>query len=605
MKADPKRIKNLAESLAALLEREQRANQESIASLLDAVETLRSKTADRRLHYLTAQLKTLRERTDLLTEMARHEFLAKIDQEANELAKDASGGRVARVLMAAVGNKAHSYNAFCETLLDSLIEVTGGERGFVLFYLPESTEAEVVAARNFQTRNLSLEEYDFSRTLLREVLQRDRPLFLEDASQDSTYSREASVIKFDIKSIIASPLRKEGRVVGALYLENNSQPCAFGERDPQLLEIVAEFMVFYLHHAHLLPATFERDSRVFLDPSRASKEIIGRDPKVLSLLEVVNRIADSPATVLVEGETGTGKELVARALHYQSARRDRPFVAISCAAIPDNLLESELFGHEKGAFTGASERYIGRIEQGDGGTIFLDEISELAYPLQAKLLRFLQSSEFDRLGGSKTIRVDVRVVAATSKDLKAMMAAGSFQEALYYRLNVIPVLMPALRERKQDIPFLITHFLAKFSAIYGKQIRMEREASDLLTECDFPGNVRELENLIHRLVALASDDVIPIGDLPAEILQRRAERVSLQKDSLYHLLETPPADLEELRHRKQEIRKALADQERVLVERVIEEAGGNLTLAASRLGLHRITLHKLLKRTSNVPSKSE
>ena len=603
MRADPKRVKNLAESLAALLEREQRANQELISSLLDAVETLRSETADRRLHYLSAQLKALRERADLLTEMARRDFLAKIDQEADELAQDAGDGSVARVLMAAVSNKPHSYTDFCETLLDSLIEVTGAERGFVLFYLPESTEAEVVAARNFQTRNLSLEEYDFSRTLLREVLQRDRSLFLEDASQDPTYSREASVIKFEIKSIIASPLRQEGRAIGALYLENNSHPCAFDERDPRILEIVAEFMVFYLHHSHLLPATFERDSRVFLDASRASKEIVGRDPKVLSLLEVVNRIADSPATVLVEGETGTGKELVARALHYQSARRERPFVAISCAAIPDNLLESELFGHEKGAFTGATERYIGRIEQGDGGTIFLDEVSELAYPLQAKLLRFLQSNEFNRLGGRQTVHVDSRVVAATSKDLKAMMAAGRFQEALYYRLNVIPVVMPALRERKQDIPLLITHFLAKFSAIYGKQIRMEREASDLLTECDFPGNVRELENLIHRLVALASDDVIPIGDLPAEILQMRGERVSLQKDSLYHLLETPPADLEELRHRKQEIRKALAEQERVLVERVIDEAGGNLTLAASRLGLHLITLHKLLKRTGKAPAK--
>jgi Nif-specific regulatory protein len=596
MKADTKRIKNLAESLAALLEREQHANQASISSLLDAVETLRSETADRRLLYLTAQLKTLRERVDLLTEMARRDFLAKIGREADELAQDASDGRVARVLIAAVSNKTHSYTDFCETLLDSLIEVTGAERGFVLFYLPESTEAEVVAARNFQTRNLSLEEYDFSRTLLREVLQRDRPLFLEDASQDSTYSREASVIKFEIKSIIAAPLRQEGRAIGALYLENNSHPCAFDERDPQILEVVAEFMVFYLHHAHLLPATFERDSRVFLDASRASKEIVGRDPKVLSLLEVVNRIADSPATVLVEGETGTGKELVARALHYQSARRDRPFVAINCAAIPDNLLESELFGHEKGAFTGAAGRYIGRIEQGDGGTVFLDEVSELAYPLQAKLLRFLQSNEFDRLGGSRTIRVDVRVVAATSKDLKALTQAGKFQEALFYRLNVIPVRIPALRERKGDISLLIDFFLHKFSGVYGKPVRMEREVRERLKEYGFPGNVRELENLIHRLVALATGDAIRIGDLPVEILQTRAARVSLQTDPLAGILDAPLADFEELRLRKQQIRRVLADQELALVERAIQEADGNLTLAATRLGVHRITLHKMLRR---------
>jgi transcriptional regulator with GAF, ATPase, and Fis domain len=604
MKANPNRIEGLAGTLSALLDREQQASRETISSLIELVKMLQGDTADRRFKRIAAELKRLQDRFDLLAQMARADFLPKIKTEAAKLARDAGESRAASVVTSLIDHSLPSLNAFCDLLLDRLIDVTGAERGFILFYVPESTEADVISARNFQTRNLSLEEYDFSRTLLREVFQLGESLLLEDASSNAAYSREISVIKFSLKSVVTSPLKQESRTVGALYLENNTVPCAFDESDAQLLERIARFAVSYLHHARLLPVSLDRDSRVFLDSSKAASGIIGRDPKILSLLELIKRLADSPATVLIEGESGAGKELVARALHYQSARRDRPFVAISCAAIPDNLLESELFGHEKGAFTGATERYIGRIEQGDGGTIFLDEVSELAYPLQAKLLRFLQSNEFNRLGGRQTVHVDSRVVAATSKDLKAMMAAGRFQEALYYRLNVIPVLMPALRERKQDIPLLITHFLAKFSAIYGKQIRMEREASGLLTECDFPGNVRELENLIHRLVALASDDVIPIGDLPAEILQMRAERVSLQKDSLYHLLETPPSDLEELRHRKQEIRKALAEQERVLVERVIEEAGGNLTLAASRLGRHRITLHKLLKRTGKVLAKS-
>ena len=604
MKANPNRIEGLAGTLSALLDREQQASRETISSLIELVKMLQGDTADRRFKRIAAELKRLQDRFDLLAQMARADFLPKIKTEAAKLARDAGESRAASVVTSLIDHSLPSLNAFCDLLLDRLIDVTGAERGFILFYVPESTEADVISARNFQTRNLSLEEYDFSRTLLREVFQLGESLLLEDASSNAAYSREISVIKFSLKSVVTSPLKQESRTVGALYLENNTVPCAFDESDARLLERIARFAVSYLHHARLLPVSLDRDSRVFLDSSKAASGIIGRDPKILSLLELIKRLADSPATVLIEGESGAGKELVARALHYQSARRDRPFVAISCAAIPDNLLESELFGHEKGAFTGATERFIGRIEQGDGGTIFLDEVSELAYPLQAKLLRFLQSNEFNRLGGRQTVHVDSRVVAATSKDLKAMMAAGRFQEALYYRLNVIPVLMPALRERKQDIPLLITHFLAKFSAIYGKQIRMEREASDLLTECDFPGNVRELENLIHRLVALASDDVIPIGDLPAEILQMRAERVSLQRDSLYHLFEAPPSDLEELRHRKQEIRKALAEQERVLVERVIEEAGGNLTLAASRLGRHRITLHKLLKRTGKVLAKS-
>jgi len=494
---------------------------------------------------------------------------------------------------------AASLNGFCETLLDSLIDATGAERGFVLFYVPESTEAEVVAARNFQTRNLSLEEYDFSRTLLRDVLQRGRSVFLEDASEDPSYSGEVSVIKFELKSIVAAPLKQEGRTIGALYLENNSRPSAFDRRDPDLLQIIAEFAVFYLRHAHLLPAMFERESRVFLDETKASKEIIGSDPKILALLETVQRLADSPATVLIEGESGTGKELVARALHYQSARRDRPFIAINCAAIPDNLLESELFGHEKGAFTGASGRYVGRIEQGDGGTIFLDEVSELAYPLQAKLLRFLQSSEFDRLGGSKTIRVDVRVVAATSKDLKALTEAGKFQEGLYYRLNVVPVRMPALRERKSDIPLLIDFFLDKFSRVYRRRVQIGREARDLLGDYSFLGNVRELENLIHRLVAL-TDGEVRIGDLPPEILKTITHRVSLEQDPFYLLLHTQAADLADVRRRRKELKRALAGQERQVIDRAIEETGGNLTEAAARLGMHRITLHKILKKTKEI-----
>ena len=596
MKARADRIKNLSEAFASLLDRESRSNSEIVSSLLESLSTLQGDTGDRRLQLMVGQLKRLKAGFDLLAEMGRRDFLAKIRRDAEELAAGLADGRTAAIMTALIEIHAPSLNLFCESLLDRLIEATGAERGFVLFYLPESTEADVIAARNFQTTNLSLEEYDFSRTLLREVLRRDTPLLLEDVSSDPVFSIEASVVKFQLKSVLAAPLKQGDRTVGAIYVENNARPCAFANDDPGLIESLSRFAVFYLSHARLLPVAFEPHNRIFLDASRASKEIVGRDPKILSLLDVVNRIADSPATVLVEGETGTGKELVARALHYQSARRDRPFVAINCAAIPDNLLESELFGHEKGAFTGATGRYIGRVEQGDGGTVFLDEVSELAYPLQAKLLRFLQSSEFDRLGGSGPIQVDVRVVAATSKDLKALTEAGKFQEALFYRLNVIPVRMPALRERNGDIPLLIDFFLDKFSSVYCKPVRMERNAYEWLKECSFPGNVRELENLIHRLVALAPDDLIRIGDLPEEILQTRSERVGLQRDPLHRIFETPPADLEELRRRRKEVGVALAEQKRQLIERAIQEAGGNLTEAASRLGMHRITLHRILRK---------
>ncbi len=597
MKSNIDRIKSLADTLAALLAQEQHSTQSLISSLTGSLRALQGNTADRRFNRLLAQLKVLAERLDLLTEMAARDFLSKITSEADELARVAADSRLSLVIMQIISQPKHSLSLFCETLLDALIKVTQTERGFVLFYLPESTEAEIVAARNFQTTNLSLKEYNFSRTLLREMLDRGDALLLEDASSNPLYSKEESVVRLGLKSVLAVPLKQNERTLAVLYLENNSHPCAFTDEDRRLLEMVAAFAVSYLDQARLLPIALAEETSVFFDAEKASREIIGRDPKILSLLEIINRLADSPATVLIEGESGTGKELIARALHYQSSRRDHPFVALNCAAIPDTLLESELFGHEKGAFTGALERYIGRIEQGDGGTIFFDEVSELAYPLQAKLLRFLQSNEFDRLGGKQTLKVDVRVVAATSKDLKAMTDAGQFQQALYYRLNVIPVRVPALRERKQDIPLLIDYVLEKFSTVYGKCIRVERDVYEVLKEYAFPGNVRELENLVQRLIALAGGDVISVNDLPGEVLHIQTQRINLEKEPLYRLLETQPASLDELRKRKSELNRILAAQERQLVERVIEETGGNLTEAATRLGMHRVTLHKRLKRT--------
>jgi Nif-specific regulatory protein len=595
MKAKADRIKNLCETYDALLEREQQAFKELVSSFIESVKAIQVSAADRRFQRLTSQLKMLQERFDVLIEMGCKDFLAKIECEADEIAKNLSDSYAGKAILSLIQNATSSLDPFCESLLDRLIEATKAERGFILFYLPESTEADVIAARNFQTKNLSLEEYDFSRTLLREVFKRSEPLLVEDASRDSVYAKETSVIKLELKSVLAVPLKQNGRTVGALYLENNTRPCAFVEEDAQIANSLARFAVFYLYHARLLPAVFEPDSRIFLDASKASKEIIGGDQKIITLLGVISRIADSPATVLIEGETGTGKELVARALHYQSLRRDHPFVAINCAAIPESLLESELFGYEKGAFTGASQSYAGRIEQGSGGTLFLDEISELAYPLQAKLLRFLQGGEFNRLGGKETIKVDVRVVAATSKNLVSLAQEGKFQPALYYRLNVIPVSVPPLRERKEDIPLLIDHFLERFSAVYRRRARVGREVYECLKQYPFPGNVRELENLIHRLVALAEDDYVRIGDLPKNILQIIAQRIDLESDSMYQILCTVPADLDELRRQRKVINRVLAERERQLAERAVEEAGGNFTVAADRLGVHRTMLYKILK----------
>jgi DNA-binding NtrC family response regulator len=264
-------------------------------------------------------------------------------------------------------------------------------------------------------------------------------------------------------------------------------------------------------------------------------------------------------------------------------------------------LESELFGHERGAFTGAVERFAGRLEQANRGTVFLDEISELPYPMQAKLLRFLQSGEFQRLGAKETFHVDIRVVAATSKDLKALTGAGRFHEALYYRLNVIPLALPPLRERKDDIPLLVDHFVARFCGIYRRDVAVEPAVYDLLEEYPFPGNVRELENLIHRLVALAETDTIGIRDLPAEILKVTSQRIDLERDPLRWLFQVPPRDLEDLRRREECVRKIFAEQRRRLAEQAVDAAGGNVTEAASQIGVHRITLHKMLGKARAKP----
>jgi DNA-binding NtrC family response regulator len=262
------------------------------------------------------------------------------------------------------------------------------------------------------------------------------------------------------------------------------------------------------------------------DGERAGDDIVGRAPEVRALRDEIRRVAPTDATVLIEGETGTGKELVAAALHSHSVRRDGPFVAINCAAIPENLVESELFGHDKGAFTGAMQAHAGQVEMAEGGTLLLDEVNELPKGLQAKLLRLLQAGEYRRLGGSETRRADVRIVAATSKGLKQLVADGKFQNALFYRLYVIPLQVPALRDRRDDIPVLAEHFASRFAARYGKSIRFAPGALSALQAYGFPGNVRELENLIHRLVVRCEDGWIRAQDLPAEVSSRGQTRVS-------------------------------------------------------------------------------
>ena len=312
---------------------------------------------------------------------------------------------------------------------------------------------------------------------------------------------------------------------------------------------------------------------------RTFERIIGNSAALESVLEQVEQVAPTSSTVLIEGETGTGKELIAHALHNASQRYGRTFIKLNCAAIPLDLLESELFGHEKGAFTGAIAQKIGRFEMADKGTLFLDEVGDIPPALQPKLLRVLQEQEFERLGNGRTHKVDVRLVAATNRDLLKLVARGRFRSDLYYRLNVFPILLPALRERREDIPALVTHFVKLFSRRMGKQVdSIPPETMAAFQSYSWPGNIRELQNLVERAVILSRD-----GVLPNPLFQRRTGsiNVSIQRPQGYQLSMTSE------------------DSDRALIVETLEQVGwvvGGLRGAAAKLGLKRTTLLAKMRR---------
>jgi two-component system response regulator HydG len=315
------------------------------------------------------------------------------------------------------------------------------------------------------------------------------------------------------------------------------------------------------------------------------QNIIGRGPAMVDLLETVAQVAPSEATVLITGESGTGKELIAGSIHFNSTRKDGPFVKMNCAAVTETLLESELFGHEKGAFTGAHRQKEGRFRQANGGSLFLDEVSEMSVGMQVKLLRALQEREITRVGGETSIHIDVRVIAATNKDLFQEVKNGNFREDLYYRLNVVTLKVPPLRERREDIPLLAQHFLSIFSEKNHKQIKgVTPQAMDRILKYPWPGNVRELMNAIERAVVLSRSDTLDEQDLPLSIREneRSEDQSVLSKGSVY-------ADL------------PLENVEKATILRTLESSMGNKSKAARRLGITRRTLHKKLKKYGMMP----
>jgi transcriptional regulator with GAF, ATPase, and Fis domain len=425
-----------------------------------------------------------------------------------------------------------------------------------------------------------------SHTIFRRVLAERAALLVANAL-DAEWKTQ-SMLGAKILSTMAVPLwRGEDRILGVLQVDNRASAGMFGQQDLELLTIVASQASLAIQNARLFKRLAEAEEHLAKEnrylkgreEKRQFRGIIGKSTAMSDVFRQIEKVVDTRVTVLIEGETGTGKELVASAVHYQSRRRDKLFVAQNCAALPENLLESELFGHKRGAFTGADHDKKGLFEIADGGTLFLDEVSEMPVTLQGKLLRALQEGEFRPLGGIQTRRVDVRVVAATNRKLEECVKAGTFREDLYYRLRVFPIRVPPLRERKDDVPLLVDFFLRKYGREFNKEVRgISAAAMEILRHYDWPGNVRELENEVQRLVIQldAGDEIRP------EHISPKVRRV----DALVGEIAPQGSSLHEM----------MDDVERWILRRTLEETGGNRTAAAKKLGISREGLHKKLAK---------
>jgi Nif-specific regulatory protein len=406
-------------------------------------------------------------------------------------------------------------------------------------------------------------------------------------------------------SFLCIPIKAEGRVVGALSVDRTLATREQLESDRRFLEIIAAFLTQAITVHRMIVRQKEElleenaQLRAQVRDRYRFENIIGDAPAMHDVFSTVGQVANSRATVLLLGETGTGKEMIAKAIHHNSPRKDRPFIRVNCGALTGTLLESEIFGHVKGAFTGAIRDKVGRFEAADGGTIFLDEIGTLEPQLQVKLLRVLQEREFERVGDTQTVKVDVRVIAATNVDLQEEVAKQNFREDLFYRLNVVTIYLPPLRNRREDIPRLIDHFLDKYNSINDRKLRrISREMLNVLLRYPWPGNVRELENAIERAVVLSRDEDFTEDLLPLSVkmfaAQRRSNQASESVDSLTkRLADQAMADYE---MREGEIYQLVIDQiEHALIERALSKCGNVKTKAADFLGINRNTLNKKVK----------
>ena len=452
------------------------------------------------------------------------------------------------------------------TVLDHIFDVVPSDAGAVVL-LGKTGEVR----SGYSRQRSGVDAVPVSRTAVAQVARDQVGILSRDVPAGEAFRAAPSLVDAHVRSLICVPLAARGQVLAAVHITAGAT--VFDESHLQLVTAMAAIASITLDNVRHL-ASVELDAHRLRAHIRLSHNLIGESPSMERVRELVDRLARTDTTAMISGETGTGKELVARALHLNSARSRGPFVAFNCAAITESLLESELFGHERGAFSGAVALKKGKLEIADGGTVFLDEVSELAPALQAKLLRVLQEREFERVGGTRTIKVNIRVIAATNRSLPAEVAAGRFREDLFYRLNVVAIALPPLRERGDDVPRLAGHFLDKYTHKADRVVTgISPAAMQRLTTYAWPGNVRELENAIERAVVLGSSPVILPEDLPES------------------LLEAPAAPGRELPRFHEAVLEA---KKRVIFE-AFRQARRSYVEAARLLGLHPNYLHRVIR----------
>jgi transcriptional regulator with GAF, ATPase, and Fis domain len=491
-----------------------------------------------------------------------------------------------------------------EIILDHVVEVSGAERGFLVVVSDDGRPVARVA-RNFEQEDIESPEGAFSASIVRQVMKSGEPVLTANAVEDARFADTLSINAIRARSVMALPFRVRGRILGAVYVDNRLQRGAFGAAEVETLMSLADLAGSAIERARLYDEnerqlreleqlnrlltqrveTTERDLTEARDRLRKAGEaagaypnIIGRSPAMRAVLKLLDKIVLTEEPVLIAGESGTGKELIARAVHRNGPRGKKPFLSENCAALPDTLLESELFGHVRGSFTGADRDKKGLFELAHGGTLFLDEVGDMSPEMQKKLLRVLQEGEIRPVGGKAVVKVDVRILSASNKDLHRLVRAGEFREDLLYRLQVLTIQLPPLRERKEDIPVLVEHFMRIHAPRDGRPRHLGPGVLDALEAHDWPGNIRELENEVKRMLSLG-EDLITV-DVLSDAVRRTVPRgvPSGDDDHVANLLE-------------------LVEQvERHEISKALRIAEGNKTKAGELLGISRFTLQRKLEK---------